>query len=73
MMCIECGDSAAWSRGLCSTCYSSARRDGRLGEYPTTAFLAAPEDHIRWALGLYPQMLADIAVEYGLRVTAAGS
>ncbi len=67
-MCVECEKHPAWSRGLCNTCYSTARRGGFLGDYPTQKFLDDPESHARWLFALYPQMLGDIAVEYNLRL-----
>lgn len=66
--CIECGETAAWSRGLCGTCYATARRNKELDEYPTDAYLKNPEAHIRWAFGNHPELIKDIAVEFGFRV-----
>lgn len=71
VMCSDCEEFPAWSRGLCNTCYSRAQRTGTLNEYPTQKFLDDPESHIRWAFGLYPELVADIAVEFGLRITNA--
>lgn len=68
MKCLVCQEKEPWSRGLCSGCYSSASRTGTLNEYPTRAFTDDPESHIRWAMGLHPDLVADIAVEFGYRV-----
>lgn len=69
VMCVECGQNEAWSRGLCHTCYSYAQRHGILNDYPTKAFMADPESHARWLFSQYPDIAADVAVEFGLRVT----
>jgi hypothetical protein len=69
VMCIECTRNEAWSRGLCHTCYSYAQRHGILHEYPTKAYMADPEAHIRWAFGHHPELVADVAIEFGKRVT----
>jgi hypothetical protein len=70
IMCSDCGELPAHSRGLCNTCYTRAYRSGTLGDYPTNKFIEDPESHIRWAFGHYPDLVKDIAVEYGLRVTS---
>ena len=73
VMCIECGEHPAWSRGLCQVCYGQARRAMSLNEYPTKAFLDDPESHARWLLGMYPHLVAEIAVEFNLRLVEGGS
>lgn len=73
ILCGDCGEVPAWSRGLCNTCYSRAARTGTLSDWPTQKFLDDPESHIRWAFGIEggAQMIADIAVEYGFRLLDA--
>jgi hypothetical protein len=68
LMCVECDQRERWSRGLCSSCYSTAHRGGFLDDYPTQKFLNDPEAYIRWAFGFYPELVGDIAVEFGKRV-----
>lgn len=63
----EC-TNASWSRGLCGTHYHEARRHGELEEYPTTKFLANPEAHINWAFGYQPELIGDVAIQYGYRL-----
>lgn len=69
LKCVECKTNERWSRGLCSSCYSTAHRGGFLSEYPTKAFLDDPESAIRWAFGFYPELVEEVAVEFGKRVT----
>lgn len=69
VMCVECGLNESWSRGLCHTCYSYAQRHGILNDYPTKPFMDDPEAYIRWAFGFYPELVGDIAIEFGKRVT----
>lgn len=62
--CIECNERDAHSRGLCTTCYQSARRAGQLDEYPTTALMADPYMFARLLFRFYPEAIADVAVEF---------
>lgn len=66
--CVECKRNPVWSRGLCHTCYSYAQRHELLNEYPTKPFMDDPESYIRWAFSLYPDLVGDVAVEFGLTV-----
>lgn len=66
--CVLCGDQTAWSRGLCSSCYSDQRRNGFLDDWPTQKYLDNPYAHIRWAFGYNLQDVADIAIEFGYRL-----
>lgn len=58
----------AWSRTLCGKHYQIVRRNGELEEYPTTKFLENPEAHIEWAFGYQPQLISDIAIQFGYRL-----
>lgn len=62
-------DRPVWSRGLCNSCYSSAVRSQTLNEYPTQKFIDDPASHIRWAFEHYPELVGDIAIEYGLSLS----
>lgn len=67
-MCVECELNEPKSRGLCHTCYSFAQRHGLLGDYPTKPFMDDPENYIRWAFSYFPELVQDVAVEFGKRV-----
>lgn len=69
MNCLKCETHPAWSRGLCSGCYAEVYRSGELSLYPTKKFMDDPESHARWLFAMHPELAADIAVEYGYRVT----
>jgi hypothetical protein len=68
VLCLECNKNPAHSRGLCPSCYSSAQRAQSLSDYPTKSFMDDPESHIRWAFAYFPDLVGDVAVEFGLRV-----
>jgi hypothetical protein len=68
LLCLECQFNPVHSRGLCNTCYSRARRNGLLSDWPTQPFLDNPEDYARWLFEHYPELLDDIAIEYHKRV-----
>lgn len=61
----EC-ENEAWSRGLCPTHYSAVQRAHSLSDYPTKAYMDDPEAHIRWAFAYHPELVRDIAIEYGM-------
>ena len=63
----ECGRDA-FSRGLCGKHYQFASRNGDLETYPTTKFLENPEAHINWAFGYDPDLIGDIAIQYGYKL-----
>lgn len=68
MKCLICEDPDTFSRSLCAKHYFQCKRDGSLEEYPTIHYTRNPEQMIRWAFAHNPDMVADIAVEFGLRV-----
>lgn len=69
-MCLfESCQNEAWSRGLCATHYTFERRNGELQEWPTKNFMSDPESHIRWAFAHFPELVAEVAPEFGKRVS----
>lgn len=70
--CLICKKTGTKSRGLCGTCYQMVYRSGDLELYPPTALTNDPEMYARMLLSFYPQIVADVAVEFDLKVTGAG-
>jgi len=66
--CTRCRIESVHSRTLCTGCYQIVRRADELSMYPTTQFLAEPENHVRWAMELDPDTVGDIVIEYGYRL-----
>lgn len=58
----------SWSRALCGKHYQYLRRHGELMEWPSEKFLEAPEQHIEWAFGSHPELIADVAIQFGYRL-----
>lgn len=69
VMCVECREREPVSRGLCGVCYQAANRGKYLDDYPTTKFNDNPEAHIRWAFGYYPELVRDVAIEFGFTLS----
>lgn len=57
-------------RNLCSKHYHELRRNGELELIPTVPFMDNPEAYINWAFAHFPEMVKDIAIDYGKQVTA---
>lgn len=67
--CLDCKYRDQHTRGLCQTCYKRAYRHETLDGWPTKGFISDPETYVRWALEHYPDMVQDIAVEYGFKIS----
>lgn len=46
-------------------------RAGDLDYWPTKAFADDPETYVRWALEHFPDLVAEVAPEFGLRLVRA--
>lgn len=71
-LCLICNKPGTKARGLCGADYQMVYRTGDLEFYPPTALSRDPETYARMLLNFYPQIIADLAVEYNLELTGAG-
>lgn len=67
--CLNCQVRPTVTRNLCTKCYHELRRNGELDLIPTVPFMDNPDLYINWAFAHFPELVKDIAIDYGFEVS----